>query len=193
MNGKIAAGVIVVAAFIVGVAVYYLQVYAFYEEVELAENAPAVELTSLMSGAPEEIIAENFEAIDADSSPIRYRACFTTPMSHSMLTETYEPYEGAVPLTGPGWFECYDAAVVGAALESGAALAFVGQRDIEYGIDRVVAITEDGHGYIWHQINTCGQTVYDGKPPPPGCSPPPGEGDNAASDDTEAEMPQEGE
>ena len=60
-----------------------------------------------------------------------------------------------------------------AALESGTALAFLGTENIVYGIDRVVAITDTGRGYVWHQINACGERVFDGDPPPPGCPPPP--------------------
>ncbi len=172
MNGKIAGGAIVGAAAVAGVAIYYLQVYGYYERVELRTDMPAVELTSLVSGQPEEIIADGFEAIDADSSPIRYRACFTTTMSQAMLSETYAPYEGAVPLTGPGWFDCYDAEEVGEALTDGRAIAYTGEENIEYGIDRVVAIMDDGRGFVWHQINPCGEEVFDGKPAPAGCPDP---------------------
>ena len=38
---------------------------------------------------------------------------------------------------------------------------------------RIVAITEDGRGYAWHQINACGKEVFDGKPAPEGCPPAP--------------------
>ncbi|MBS8227072.1 DUF6446 family protein [Vannielia litorea] len=174
MNGKLVGGVIVGAAAVAGLAIYYLQVYGFYERVELRDDMVPVELTSIASGAPEEIIADEFEAIDASSSPIRYRACFTTPMSQAMLSETYEPYEEAVPLTGPGWFDCYDAEDVGVALQEGRAMAFTGVENIYYGIDRVVAIMDDGRGFVWHQINHCGEEVFDGKPVPPGCPDPEG-------------------
>ncbi|MCO6382738.1 DUF6446 family protein [Oceanicola sp. 502str15] len=184
MNGKIVGGVIVGAAALVGAAIWYLQVYGFYDRVELAAGETPVELTSLASGLPEAIIADDFQAIDADSSPIRYRACFTTPMSQAMLSETYTPYLEAVPLTGPGWFDCYDAEEVGVALEEGRAIAFTGEQNIYYGIDRVVAIMDDGRGFVWHQINHCGEEVFDGNPPPQGCPDPEG---------YKAETPQESE
>ena len=151
---------------------YYLQVYHFYDPVS-ATGTDDVRMVSLVSGQPEPVLYDSFEAIDADSSPIRYRACFTTTMSHAMLSETYEPYETAEPLVAPGWFECFDAEALGAELEAGTALAFLGQRDIQYGIDRIVAITEDGRGYVWHQINHCGEEVFDGNPVPEDCPPPP--------------------
>ena len=172
MIGKILAGVIVVTALLAGVAMYYLQVYAFYDEVS-ASGTDDVQLTSLVSGEPEPILYADFEAIDSDSSPIRYRACFTTQMSQAMLTETYELYDGAVPLVAPGWFDCFDAKAIGAALENGTTLAFTGRRNIQYGVDRVVAVTEDGRGYVWHQINHCGEVVFDGEPAPEDCPTPP--------------------
>lgn len=165
------AGSIVAAAVIAGAGLYYAQVYAFYEELDPAETS--VELTSLVSGSPEEILYENLDAIDSDSSPIRYRACFTTPMSHPLLTETYEMYEEPTPLIAPGWFDCFNAQTIAQDLESGAALAFLGQRDVIYGIDRVVAVHEDGRGFVWQQINRCGEAVFDGEPAPEGCPPPP--------------------
>lgn len=170
MNGKILGGAIVFVALVAGAALYYLQVYHFYEEVS-AEAAP-VRLT-LLDGSTEEILADNLRAIDASSSPIRFRACFDTPESIGMLTETYVVYAEAEPLNAPGWFDCFDAPALGAALSRGDAVAFLGEANVIYGIDRVVAIGMDGRGYAWHQINRCGAEVFDGNPPPEGCPPPP--------------------
>ena len=172
MTGKILSVLILACAVIAGGAMYYLQVYAFYEEVP-ATGAGDVQLTARETDRPEPIAHQGFEAIDADSSPIRYRACFSTGESPEALAETYLPYEGAVPLEAPGWFDCFDADAIGAALEEGGARAFLGQRDIEYGVDRVVAVTRDGRGYVWHQINRCGEVVFDGQPAPEECPEPP--------------------
>lgn len=172
MSGKILAGVIVIAALLAGSAMYYLQVYHFYDEVT-ATGTDDVQMVSLVSGAPVPVLYDDFTAIDATSSPIRYRACFSTTMSTAMLTETYELYEHAEPLTAPDWFDCFDAKSLGAEIEAGTALAFLGQKDIQYGIDRVVAVTDDGRGYAWHQINECGEVVFDGNPAPDHCPEPP--------------------
>lgn len=171
MAGKWIAGMIVALAALAGGGLYYLQVYHFYEEVA-AEAAP-IALTALYSGQPEAIPADAIQAIDATSSPIRYRACFTTPLSLALLTETYALYDRAEPLNAPDWFDCFDAAALGAALEEDRALAFLGQANITYGIDRVVAVDEAGRGYVWHQINACGEKAFDGEPVPEGCPPPP--------------------
>lgn len=170
--GKFLGAVILISAVMAGVAMYYLQVYHFYEEVQ-GNGETDVMLVSLSSGVPEPVLYDGFKAIDASSSPIRYRACFTTSMSHAMLSETYEIYETAEPLVAPKWFDCFDAEAIGADLEAGRALAFLGQRDIQYGIDRIVAITEDGRGYAWHQINHCGEVVFDGNAAPEDCPEPP--------------------
>lgn len=170
MIARIAILGIVMSALIAAVALYYLQVYAFYVEVA-AEDAGNVLLTSLHSGVPELIPFENFKAIDADSSPIRFRACFETPFSQATLTETYEAYPQAEPLTAPRWFDCFRAGDLGAALSSGEAIALLGERNVHYGIDRVVAVTPDGRGYIWHQINSCGAAVFNGDAAPEGCPP----------------------
>ncbi len=171
MTGKILAGAIVLSALIAGIAIYYLQVYAFYDEVPAGTPAAQLRLTSLVSGTPEEVLFEGYEGIDSESSPIRYRACFTTPMSQSMLSETYVIHDKAVPLVAPGWFDCFDATALGDALEQGDAIAFLGEKNIEYGIDRVVAIMSDGRGYAWNQLNHCGDAVFNGKPAPEGCPP----------------------
>jgi hypothetical protein len=148
------------SAVIAGAALYYLQVYGFYEEV----NADAVEvrMVSLVTEQPEAIIAANLRVIDADSSPIRFRACFETTSSLAMLTETYVAYDKAVPRNAPGWFDCFDAEAIAAELKSGTALAFLGEKNVNFGVDRVVVVTEDGRGYAWHELNDCGEKAYDG-------------------------------
>ena len=161
MSGKLVGLMILVAAAMVGAGVYYAQVFGYYEE--LPSDQAKVELTTY-AGALEPILFSEFRAIDAESSPIRYRACFSTQMSQALLTETYEIYDAAEPLNAPGWFECFDAKALGAEIAAGTATAFVGQRNFEFGIDRIVAITEDGRGYVWHQVNDCGDKLYDGSP-----------------------------
>ncbi|CUH76579.1 hypothetical protein SAMN04488093_102609 [Tropicibacter naphthalenivorans] len=153
----------IISAFAVGFGVYYTQVYAFYSQIE-GNGTTDVMLTPVGGGAPEVIAYSDFQAIDRESSPLAYRACFTTTQSLAMLTETFEMYERAVPRISPAWFECFDAQAAGDAIEADKAVVFTGQRNIEFGIDRVVAITEDGRGYIWQEINECGDKAYDGSP-----------------------------
>lgn len=172
MSGKIMGILIMVSALIAGGALYYLQVYGFYEEV----RQDSVSLMSLTSQESEPIPADGVTAIDADSSPIRFRACFTTPLSLPFLTESYVMVPQATPRNAPDWFSCFDAAAIGAALERGSALAFMGQKNVDYGVDRIVAVTEDGRGYIWHELNDCGEKAYDGTVVGEECPPPPSAG-----------------
>jgi len=160
MNGKIAGIVILLSSLIAGGALYYLQIYGFYDDV--TAEVTEVRLMPLDGSAPVPILADNITAIDAESSPIRFRACFTTSSSLAMLTETYTGLDRAIPRNAPEWFDCFDAAAIAAELQSGTALAFVGEKNVNFGVDRIVAITEDGRGYIWHELNDCGEKSYDG-------------------------------
>ncbi len=156
MNGKIAAGSIVVIAALAGAAIWYVQEYAFYTQVAFTRGAEIV-LTPVTSDRPEAIPVNDIQGIDAGSSPLRFRACFTTPMSLATLTESYRVYDGATPLYAPSWFDCFDADRIGAALQSGEAVPFLGQKNLvpnrgNVEIDRVVAVFPDGRAYAWNQL-----------------------------------------
>lgn len=153
-----------------GGLLYYQQVYAYYEPVEF--NADAVQLTSVSTGNAEPIVVQSFDAIDAESSPLRYRACFETTLSLAMLTETFVIVDQGEPRVAPGWFDCFDAEQIGADIQT-EAIVFMGVENISYGIDRVVAVYPDGRGYAWHQINACGAVVFNREPVPEGCPTPP--------------------
>lgn len=150
--GKLVTGAIVLTAAAAGAAIYWLQLYAFYEDVAFTPGQE-IQLTSVESGQPETILADDVKGIDADSSPIRFRACFHTPLSLPMLTETYQIYQKPEPLTAPGWFDCFNAETIGDALEKGEAIAFLAQANIHPGVDRVVAVFPDGRAFAWHQLN----------------------------------------
>lgn len=151
MTGKHVVALIGLTSVVAGAVMYYLQVYYYYEDVsaEIAE----IRLTRAATGQPAPIPARDIRAIDADSSPLRFRACFTTPLSQTALAADFLAYDGPTPLTGPGWFDCYDAVAVGQALERGEAMAFLSRRDIRDGVDRVVAVFDDGRAFVWHQLN----------------------------------------
>ena len=157
-------------AVIGGAFLYYQQVYAFYEPV--VGGPDAVQLTSVSTGLPEPIVVQRFDAIDAQSSPLRYRDCFETTLSLATLTETYVIVDDPEPRVAPGWFDCFDAGQIGADLQTDA-VAFLGVENIAYGIDRIVAIYPDGRGFSWHAINACGEVVFNREPVPEGCPEPP--------------------
>ena len=152
MNGKVVGGFIVLSAVLAGAAMYYLQEYAFYQTVAFAPG-DEIALTALVSGLPEPIPVTDLQGIDGTSSPLRFRACFTSVVDQPTLTEGFRIYDKAEPLNAPSWFDCFDAAKIGAALETGEAIAFLGQAGIAPQIDRVIAVFADGRAYAWHQVN----------------------------------------
>lgn len=163
--GKILVIFLLACTVAAGVGAWYLQVYAYYDRLP---DQDSVALMPLASASPQPFPVTNFRAIDSDSSPIRYRACFDIAVDPVQLT----PYANATPLIAPGWFDCFDAGALTDALRDGRAQAVMGTPHIRYGIDRVVVLM-DGRGYAWNQINPCGVAHFDGDPVPPGCPPAP--------------------
>ena len=151
MNGKWVGGVIVLSALLAGGAIYYLQEYAYYQTVAFTPGAE-ITLTAL-NGVPEPIAVADLQGIDASSSPLRFRACFTTQLTQATLTEAFVVYDKATPLNAPSWFSCFDAASIGDALATGEAVAFLSRAEIAPQIDRVVAVFPDGQAFAWHQVN----------------------------------------
>jgi hypothetical protein len=151
VSGKLFVIMLIGFAAAFGGALWYFQTYAWYEPV--AADDAALVLTPLGEAAPEPMLAEEVRAIDAATSPLKFRACFRTPMSLAMLTETYRVYERATPLTAPGWFDCFDARRLTEDLESGAAIAFLGAEEASGGADLVIAVYDDGRAYAWRQLN----------------------------------------
>ena len=171
---RLAIVAILGSAMLAAVVMYYQLVYAGYAELTQAEVGE-IQLLSVVTGAPEPILSENVMAIDTVEEGVRisgaisFRACFETPSSQAMLTETYQIAENAVPLNAPSWFECFNAQDIGAAIEDGNAIPFMSEENISYGVDRIVAILPDGRGFVWHQLNPCGEAVFAGDNTPDGC------------------------
>lgn len=144
MNGKIVGiGLLAVAA-VAGGGMWYLQEYHFYDRI------PAVDAITVQTAAGSATLpVTDFQGIDADSSPLRWRAC-------ARLTEQPAdpvPFDDATPLGAPGWFDCFDHGQITADLASGAAQAVLSQPEIRPDVDRVLAIYPDGRVYGWHQMN----------------------------------------
>ncbi len=152
MNGKIVAGFLVISGLVAGGAIYWLQLHAFYKPIAVSSPQAAISLTTV-TGVTEPLLMAGFTGIDADSSPLRFRGCFTTPTSLATLTETYVTYADATPLIAPPWFDCFDAATLTDDLATGAAVAFLGQVNIHPGVDRVVVVYPDGRAFAWNQLS----------------------------------------
>jgi hypothetical protein len=156
VNGKLVAGGIVLTALVAGIGGYWLQEYAFYAPVAFQTGAEIV-LTPLSSPNPVAIPVSDVQGIDATSSPLRFRACFTSQISLATLTEGYTVYDKPTPLNAPSWFTCFDAGKITQALDSGEAVAFLGQANVvpntsDAQVDRVIAVFPDGQAFAWNQL-----------------------------------------
>lgn len=153
MNGKFVAVGILISAALVGAAIYYLQVYAYYSPIDAHSKTADIHLQRVGGDTPDILLVNDFEGIDSESSPLRYRSCFITPTTLEVMTDAYQQYDKPTPLIGPKWFTCFNAEKIGADLESGLAVAFLSEKDIHPGVDRVIAVYPDGRAYGWQQLN----------------------------------------
>jgi hypothetical protein len=147
MMGKFLVVLMLGCAVIGGGLMYYLQVYAFYEP--LPETT--VVRVTLPDGSKQPLSIAEFQGIDAYTSPLRMRACLQLADAGELAQAV--PAVKPEPLVAPGWFDCFDAAAIGAALTSGAAKAYVSEHEIARGVDRVIAAYPDGRAFVWHQLN----------------------------------------
>ncbi|SLN58415.1 hypothetical protein TRL7639_03214 [Falsiruegeria litorea R37] len=161
MAGKLLVIALLLSTAIAGGALYYLQIYGFYYTVD-AQPGQDVQLMEQDTNAPQPIAYTGFTAIDADSSPIRYRACFTTDLSLEDLSAAYVESDKTEPRVAPDWFDCFDAQTIGTAISEGRARTYLAAKNIHFGVDRIVAVMDDGKGYVWHEFNDCGEKAYDG-------------------------------
>ena len=120
-----------------GVALWWFQTRAFYEETE----AQSVEI------AGERYAVSDWQGIDAPTSPLKLRACFTLDAVPD-APEATDP----TPLVAPAWFECFDAGMITRALESGEATAYLAEEEEFQGANRLVARFSDGRAFMWRQL-----------------------------------------
>jgi len=162
--GRIIAVLLVLAGLLAGAAMYWLQVYGYYDRLE-----PRSALLVQAQDGVRRLTIADYQGIDSDSSPLRLRECFTVMGPPEALI----PYDRPQPLNAPGWFACFDARAISADLAAGRAAAWLVEGNVRFGFDRVLALYPDGRGYVWVQTNACGQAHFDGRALPPGCPPAP--------------------
>ena len=129
-------------------AQWYFQTRAFYAPIESADL-----FVTTLTGDVLTLSPETFDGIDAETSPLRFRVCFTLDEDGLADALRGAPFEEPTPLNAPGWFDCFDAPAIGAALEAGEAMAVLAEREARAGVDRVFAVFPDGRVYGWHQLN----------------------------------------
>ncbi len=162
-------GIVLITA-VFGAAQWYFQTRAYYAPITAEQAALTV---TLADGSIVPLDVTDFDGIDADTSPLRLRACFQLDDASAALLAEAQVYEDAAPLVAPAWFDCFNADEIGAALESGTATARLMQENIVYGIDRIVTVLPDGRGFAWPQMNACGEAAFSSDPLPADCPPVP--------------------
>jgi hypothetical protein len=150
-----------------GVALWWFQTRAWYDTVEGVQE---IEVQGSV------LPVADYRGIDADTSPLKMRACFrirdgVAPDALQYVPEAEDP----TPLVAPGWFDCFDAEALEAGIRAGEIRAVLAERNAPWGFDRIVAVDPVGRGWMWRQINACGRAKFDGDPLPEGCAPPPEE------------------
>lgn len=110
-----------------------------------------ITMMPVTGGAAEEILLDGLTATSDNAVPESLWACFTTPLSMGLLTESYVVAEDVAPTDPVSSLPCFDAGNVTAAVDQGQAVAFVGARDVWPGVDRVVAVYLDGRAVAWNQ------------------------------------------
>ncbi|MGR3782926.1 MAG: DUF6446 family protein [Albimonas sp.] len=168
MSGRVLTLGLVFFALVFGAALWWFQTRAYYAPIEGVEEI-------VVAGVP--IPVEDWEGIDADTSPLKLRACFRLALDPppALLAAAGDPAAAeATPLVAPDWFDCFDAPAVTQALAEGRARAALAERNSPWGFDRFVAFEpETRRGWMWRQLNECGQATFDGDPAPEGCGAPP--------------------
>ncbi|MEM1430500.1 MAG: DUF6446 family protein [Pseudomonadota bacterium] len=170
MNGSAVGITILGAALVAGIALYRLEHFYWYD-IEY-EGTGTMALTAA-DGTVEDVTVIALQHAEGSSSPLKFRACFRVEDALLDRLASFAPAPDAAPTVAPRPFDCFDADAIAQDLKDGAATAVLGQTNTPYGIDRIVAITRNGDAFAWHQINRCGERVFDGDPPPEGCPPPP--------------------
>lgn len=128
-----------VIAVVFGLTLWWFQTRAFYERVEGLES---------VAFQGRGLVVSDYRGIDAKSSPLKLRACFTQDWTLREIA----PVPNPTPLVAPDWFDCFDAAKIGADLEAGRATAYHAGQEVE-GFDRIIAVYPDGRAFMWRQLS----------------------------------------
>ena len=113
MNGKVLMSALIGFSLIFGAALWYFQTRAYYEEV--------IGVTEVMAYG-DAFPVSNYRGIDADTSPLKLRACFTVDWDYWPSDEYKDVAE---PLTTPDWFDCFDADQIAADIQGDLATAIL--------------------------------------------------------------------
>lgn len=160
-SGKLLMKGLLTFCVIFGIALWYYQTRAYYEEV-----TDVTEINAYGDPWP----VANYRGINADTSPLKLRACFEVDWDYAPSVEFRDVAE---PLVAPSWFDCFDAEQITLDILNEKATAILVAENEVYGFSRYVAHYEDGRAFMWRQINACGEASFAGDRLPEGCPPAP--------------------
>jgi len=163
VNGKAIVISLLICAAVAGVGLWYSIEKAYYERI-----TGVTEVVAYGDKFP----VSNYDGIDADTSPLKMRACFTVDWDYF---PTDEFKDVATPLNAPSFFSCFDAGQLTDDLQAGAATAILANENVPYGFDTYIVQYPDGRAYMWRQINICGESQFSGDDLPAECPDPEGE------------------
>lgn len=161
MSGKLLMKGLIVFCIIFGVGLWYFQTRAYYQEVTGVNE---------VSAYGDAFPVSDYRGIDADTSPLKLRACFTVDWDYFPSTEYRDLAE---PLVAPDWFDCFDANQIQLDILNEDAIAILAAENELYGFSRYIAQYPDGRAFMWRQINACGKAHFEGKRLPEDCPTPP--------------------
>ena len=165
MKGNTFVIMLLTFALIFGVTLWYFQNYAYYEKNDINE----IKVTSIKTGFEVDVELDEMKSINSVTSPLKFRSCLKISSAALKKMDDYLIYQNGTPLRAPSWFKCFNVKNITNDLQSGKAVAYLSKANIEYGIDRVLAIYPGGLAYAWHQINSCGSAAFSGETLPTDC------------------------
>ena len=167
MKGNIFVILLLSFTLLFGATLWYFQNYAYYERNDVNDMT----ITLMGTGSKINVELDEIKSINSSTSPLKFRSCLKINSQALETSENYLPYSQGIPLRAPNWFKCFDVNNITNDLQSGKAMAYLSEANIEYGIDRVLAIYPSGEAYAWHQINICGSAAFSGEVLPKNCPP----------------------
>lgn len=165
MSGKVIVVALAIFTCIFGGALWYFQTQAFYATVTDVDEI-------IVQGQVLPVV--HYQGIDADTSPLKLRACFRIRDGVAPDALAHFPRaDGATPLIAPAWFDCFDAPALQKGIDDGPLRPITAAENEPWGFDRIVATWPDGTGVMWRQMNRCGKAQFEGEDLPEGCPPAP--------------------
>ena len=116
MSGRLLMIGLIGFCVIFGASLWYFQTRGWYEPVESLSSIT-------IDGQVVEV--EGYQGLDAASSPLKLRGCFTMPAS--FVSAAAPVAERPDPLIAPGWFDCFDAKTISDDIAAGTALPLLAE------------------------------------------------------------------